>query len=40
MLILGALLCWAGWHREGSRLTLAGIQAYCRRCGCPLWPVG
>ena len=30
----------ARYDRQGTRLTLAGLQAYCRRCGCPLWPVG
>lgn len=27
MLWFGALLCWAGWHKLGSRLTMAGLQA-------------
>lgn len=35
-IILGALLCWAGFHAEHHEMFFVGVRVRCKRCGCPL----
>ena len=31
-IVLGALLCWAGWHARRRYLAVGGLRERCQRC--------